>query len=66
MLAATAIIYGDQFNPLLSLKAVSYHEDANLTGLPMTIRNRLSEAVQNTDPAKLPSLSAVKLRGGQP
>ena len=63
MLAAGAIIYGSQFNPLLSLKAISYHEDANLAGLPMSVRKRLSEAVHKTDPAKLPSLKAVRVRG---
>jgi Nucleotidyl transferase AbiEii toxin, Type IV TA system len=63
MLAAGAIIYGGQFNPLLSLKAISYHKDANLVGLPMSVRNRLSEAVQKTDPSKLPSLKAIKVRG---
>jgi hypothetical protein len=26
MLAAGAIIYGSEFNPLVSLKAISYHE----------------------------------------
>jgi hypothetical protein len=63
MLAAGAIIYGSQFNPLLSLKAISYHEDANLAGLPMSVRKRLSEAVHKTDPTKLPSLNAIKVRG---
>ncbi len=65
MLAAAAIIYGDQFAPLLSLKAIAYHDDPSLAGLPMDVRNRLSRAVQSTDPAKLPKLDAIKVRGGR-
>lgn len=34
MLAAAACIYGTQFNPLLSLKAMAYHEDSALAELP--------------------------------
>jgi hypothetical protein len=63
MLAAGAIIYGDQFNPLLSLKAISYHDDPSLAELPKSVRNYLSEAVYSTDPAKLPALNPLKVRG---
>jgi hypothetical protein len=31
----------------------------------MEVRNRLSEAVQKTDPAKLPTLNAIKARPEQ-
>ena len=34
MLAAAAIIYGAEFNPLVSLKAISYHDDPSLADLP--------------------------------
>jgi Nucleotidyl transferase AbiEii toxin, Type IV TA system len=61
MLAAGATIYGEQFSPLLSLKAIAYHDDASLAGLPMDSRNRLSAAVQKTDPARLPTLNATRL-----
>ena len=60
MLAAGATIYGDQFSPLLSLKAIAYHDDPSLARLPMDTRNRLSAAVQKTDPARLPTLNAIK------
>jgi hypothetical protein len=63
MLASAAIIYGSQFSPLISLKAISYHDDANLAELPMAVRNRLSEAVRNTDPANLPTLNPIRARG---
>ncbi len=65
MLASAAIIYGSQFSPLISLKAISYHDDANLAGLPMAVRNRLSAAVRNTDPANLPTLNSIRVRGAQ-
>jgi hypothetical protein len=66
MLAAGVIIYGDQFSPLLSLKAIAYHEDPSLAALPKTIRNDLSEAVYSTDPAKLPDLNAIRTRTKTP
>jgi hypothetical protein len=62
MLAAALVVYGEQFNPLISLKAVSYHEDPGLAGLPMTVRNQLSEAVRNTNPAELPKLTPIRQR----
>src|ERR1051326_6069716 len=39
MLAAARVIYGDQFNPLLTLKALAYYEDFTLAELPKSIRN---------------------------
>lgn len=63
MLAAGIIIYGDEFSPLDSLKAISYHDDPTLADLPKTIRDYLSEAVHSTDPTKLPVLKAVRERG---
>jgi hypothetical protein len=62
MLAAGAIIYGDQFNPLLSLKAIAYHDDRSLAALPKAIRKDLSEAVHATNPAQLPNLNAIRPR----
>jgi hypothetical protein len=66
MLAAGAIIYGTEFNPLLSLKAISYHEDPGLAGLRRDIRRDLIEAVRNTDPTKLPVLNAIRGRTKKP
>ena len=60
MLAAAAIIYGDQFNPLLSLKALAYHEDASLAGLAADVRRDLVVAVRAVDPQNLPVLTAVR------
>ena len=63
MLAAAGIIYGTQFSPLLSLKAISYHDDLALADLSPDIRRELIAAVKATDPKKLPVLNAVRPRG---
>jgi hypothetical protein len=62
MLAAASIIYGDQFSPLLSLKALAYHDDAALRELPANVRRDLTAAVAATDPQRLPVLSAVRTK----
>jgi hypothetical protein len=66
MLAADAIIYGDEFTALDSLKAISYHDDPSLSDLPKEVRNYLSAAVHSTDPTKLPALNAVRNRASSP
>lgn len=55
-LAAGKAIYGKQFNPQLTLKALCYFEDGTVTTLPMDTRNRLVEAVRAVDLSNLPSL----------
>lgn len=60
MLAAAMIIYGTQFNPLLSLKALSYHGDPTLADIPNEVRKDLIAAVQTVDIGHLPVLTAVK------
>jgi hypothetical protein len=66
MLAAGSIIYGAQFNPLLSLKAIAYHDDRVLAGLPRNMRHDLTEAVKATDPERLPALNAMRRHGPKP
>lgn len=66
MLAAGAVIYGGQFNALLSLKAIAYHEDPTLADLPRTVRHDLAEAVKVADPRALPVLNPVRTRGTAP
>jgi len=66
MLAAAAAIYGAQFNPLLALKAISYHNDPTLAELPQNVRRDLVEAVKGTDPEKLPTLNAIRPRNAVP
>lgn len=54
MLAAGRVVYGRRFNPLITLKALSYFGD--LPALPTQIRARLCKAVTETDAARLPTL----------
>jgi len=63
MLAAGTIIYGAEFNPLLSLKAIAYHDDPDLAGLSDKIRHDLLKAVRVTNPQDLPALKPVRIRG---
>ena len=63
MLAAAGIIYGAQFNALISLKAITYHNDFTLADLPKGMRDELIAAAKATDVGKLPKLSAFRKRG---
>jgi len=60
MLAAAKVIYGAQFNPLLALKALAYHDDRALTELSTDMRRDLITAIEATDPQRLPTLAAVR------
>jgi hypothetical protein len=62
MLSAATIIYGTEFGPLLSLKALAYHEDRALAGLSTNVRQDLVAAVSAVDPHHLPPLTAVRRR----
>jgi hypothetical protein len=62
MLAAAAIIYGAQFNALISLKAITYHRDFTLADLPKGARDDLLAAAKATDVQGLPKLSAFRDR----
>lgn len=60
MLAAAQVIYGEQFNPLVALKALAYHEDAALTDLPAGMSRDLIAAIRAVDLDRLPQLSVVR------
>jgi hypothetical protein len=62
MLASAAIIYGNEFSPLLALKALAYHDDPELAGLSTDVRQHLAAAVRAVDPHRLPALAAVRKR----
>jgi hypothetical protein len=55
-LAAAKAIYGPQFNPLLTLKALAYFDDGDLRRLPEPIRARLVPAVAAVDLERLPAI----------
>lgn len=60
MLAAGRVVYGRSFNPLITLKALSYFDD--LPKLPHDVRKRLSAAVQAVDLGKLPEITPYRKR----
>jgi hypothetical protein len=55
MLAVGTVLYGRRFNPLITLKALSYFDD--VPSLPTEVRERLHTAVGAVDPAHLPVLT---------
>jgi Nucleotidyl transferase AbiEii toxin, Type IV TA system len=63
MLAAGRVIYGHSFNPLITLKALSYFDD--VPALPRDVRDRLKSAVAGVDVAHLPMLTPHTPRTNQ-
>ncbi|HEY3911662.1 MAG TPA: nucleotidyl transferase AbiEii/AbiGii toxin family protein [Stellaceae bacterium] len=55
ILAAGNVVYGRGFNPLITLKALSYFND--VPSLPPEVQERLRAAVTSVDPARLPILT---------
>jgi hypothetical protein len=64
VLAAGTVVYGRAFNPLITLKALSYFDD--VTSLPAEIRERLRAAVAAVDPTRLPELTPYRPRSDEP
>lgn len=60
-LTAGSAIYGRHFTPQVTLKALAYFDDGNLTGLPSEVRATLIKAVRETDPLRLPKLASAKV-----
>lgn len=61
-LAAARVIYGRQFNPQISLKALSYFEDGTLPQLSRAVRSHLTSAVMAVDLDHLPQLVPYRPR----
>jgi hypothetical protein len=59
-LASASAIYGAQFNPQVTLKALSYFDDGDLPRLPQGLRDRLARAVAAVDLDHLPVVTASK------
>lgn len=59
-LAAGAAVYGDVFNPQITLKALCYFDDMELAALPEAVRHRLVAAVAAVDLDRLPTLTPIK------
>jgi hypothetical protein len=63
LLAAGRVLYGRSFNPMITLKALSYFDDVG--SLPAAVRNRLRAAAAAVDPTRLPALAAYAPRPEQ-
>jgi hypothetical protein len=57
-LASARAIYGSQFNPQITLKALSYFDDGDLPRLPQSLKDRLARAVGAVDLGHLPFVAA--------
>jgi hypothetical protein len=55
-LAAAKAIYRQNFNPLITLKALSFFEDGDLRRLPAAVKDRLAAAARQVDPERLPRI----------
>jgi hypothetical protein len=62
-LAAGRIVYGRSFNPMITLKALSYFDD--VPTLPGEVRRRLNAAVEAVDPTNLPALTPYTRRADE-
>jgi hypothetical protein len=60
VLAAGIVVYGRTFNPLITLKALSYFDD--VPTLPADVRARLGKAVEAVDATRLPTLTPYAKR----
>ena len=57
-LAAGKAIYGDQFNPQITLKALAYFDDVK--GVTEQVKKRIQNAVRNVDLRQLPEIEVFK------
>ncbi len=55
-LAAARAIYGPTFNPQITLKALSFFGDGNLSRLPQVVQDHLAQAAREVDLGRLPEL----------
>lgn len=60
VLSAAKLVYGCAYEPLNTLKALSYFGDGNLSELPQAIKKRLVAAAAGTDLQKLPDIAELK------
>jgi hypothetical protein len=56
-LASARAIYGPNFNPKITLKALSFFGDGNLPLLPRVMQDRLAQAAREVDLDRLPIVS---------
>lgn len=56
-LASARAIYGPAFNPLATLKALTYFEDGTVPRLPRTVKDRLARAAGAVDLGRVPVIT---------
>lgn len=56
-LAGARAIYGPKFNPQITLKALSFFGDGNLSRLPRAVQDRLARAAREVDLDRLPDVT---------
>jgi hypothetical protein len=56
-LACAKVVYGDSFNPQITLKALCFFDEGTLHGLPPALRTRLVQAVAGVDLDRLPDIA---------
>jgi hypothetical protein len=56
-LASARAIYGAQFNPQITLKALSFFDDGNLRRLPKATKDLLAQAAREVDLDRLPTIA---------
>ena len=56
-LASAKAIYGPSFNPQITLKALSFFGDGNLSRLPRVVQDRLVRAAREVDLDRLPDIT---------
>ena len=57
-LAAATAVCDDPFNPMLTLKALTFFGGGDLHRVPESVRERLARAVDGVDPNRIPRLEA--------
>jgi hypothetical protein len=62
-LSAAGVIYGSEFNPQITLKALTFFEEEGLRGLSREVRERLTNAVRGVDLSRLPLIAAESDEG---
>ena len=58
-LGAAAAVFGAAFNPVLTVKALSFFGDGDLPTLPSDVRQRLLDAASTVDLTRLPRFGAL-------
>src|SRR5262249_20367427 len=59
-LGAAITVYGDEFNPQVSLKALVYFGESGLATLSSAVKARLRQAVRSVKLDRLPTFHAIR------